>query len=438
MKKVSPVLLLLLTSYTMLQAQNSWSDLGLSSDSVITSIVIDKNNNLYAGGRFINVNGYYYIAKWGGTTWGEVGPGKTNLRTSVLAVDSSGNVYTIAKDINSPFYIIKWDGKDWKTVGAPNASGVFSPIAVDKNQNVYTQGYDFDQSNQWFFPWIESGNNTGGYVNLHLNYPIKDITIDNKGNVYAAGGFSAYKEYSTTRNDIPCSVLKNWNVFGSGSGPAGISSIVVDAVGTVYVASNGATKNYVAKWDGTSWTELGSGVTALNANSSINSIALDELGNVYAAGSFVNGNGKKYVAKWNGANWSELGSDKDALNANDVIYKIAVDWIGNVYACGAFTNTAGKKYIAKWNNKGITAGIQNGVDYTAMALYPNPGTDKVFTNIREEGQLNVYTNCGELVVSQKTNAETSFLDLNNISPGMYTISFEGQRIMYKSVKFIKE
>ncbi|MBX2931553.1 MAG: hypothetical protein KF781_06395 [Chitinophagaceae bacterium] len=57
------------------------------------------------------------------------------------------------------------------------------------------------------------------------------------------------------------------------------------------------------------WSELG-GVNSLQANNYINSICKDALGNIYTAGNFTNANGKRYVAKFNGTTWGELGGGK--------------------------------------------------------------------------------------------------------------------------------
>ena len=65
---------------------------------------------------------------------------------------------------------------------------------------------------------------------------------------------------------------------------------------------------YVAKWNGSAWSELG-GTNSSPFNFVIFSITTDVNGNVYAAGG-TNSNNYFYVAKWNGTGWSELGGDR--------------------------------------------------------------------------------------------------------------------------------
>jgi hypothetical protein len=66
---------------------------------------------------------------------------------------------------------------------------------------------------------------------------------------------------------------------------------------------------------------------------------------VYAAGSFRNTLGEYYVAKFNGSSWSELGSGANSLKANGVINSIVVTNSGMIYAGGYCTNNI------RWVNK---------------------------------------------------------------------------------------
>lgn len=98
--------------------------------------------------------------------------------------------------------------------------------------------------------------------------------------------------------------------------------------------------DYIAKFDGTNWSALGS----TNAgNGSLNSYvyAIDVYGsNVYAGGYFTNvdNNGTvlgaaDYIAKFDGTNRSALGSNGAGDGSiNDWVYEIAVDGSGKVYA----------------------------------------------------------------------------------------------------------
>src|SRR5437667_10652494 len=68
--------------------------------------------------------------------------------------------------------------------------------------------------------------------------------------------------------------------------------------------AGGATANHVARWDGSAWSALGSGV-----NGVVNDLAISGT-DLFASGTFriagnVTANG---IAKWDGTTWAPLGS----------------------------------------------------------------------------------------------------------------------------------
>jgi hypothetical protein len=74
-------------------------------------------------------------------------------------------------------------------------------------------------------------------------------------------------------------------------------------VGGSFTTAGGNPANYIARWNGSSWSALGSGL-----DNGVSAIAVS--GNdIYVGGSFLNagGNPANNVAKWNGSNWSPLG-----------------------------------------------------------------------------------------------------------------------------------
>jgi hypothetical protein len=85
----------------------------------------------------------------------------------------------------------------------------------------------------------------------------------------------------------------------------------------------------------------------LAANERILSVCSDASGNIYAAGIFTNSSGKQYVAKYNGSSWSELGG-LNGLSANSNIWSVCSDASGNIYAAGGFTNSSGYYYVAQY------------------------------------------------------------------------------------------
>jgi hypothetical protein len=87
--------------------------------------------------------------------------------------------------------------------------------------------------------------------------------------------------------------------FDDGGGPALYA-------GGVFATAGGAAASNIARWDGTSWTPLGSGMSG-----SVYALAVADLGSgpaLYAGGDFTSAGGlaANRIARWDGAAWSPL------------------------------------------------------------------------------------------------------------------------------------
>ena len=164
----------------------------------------------------------------------------------------------------------------------------------------------------------------------------------------------------------------NWISMGGISGTnsvfyTAVYAAAVDSAGNVYVggtftAAGDTFVNYIAKWDGSSWSALGSGM-----NSEVLALAVSGT-NVYAGGLFTNagGNPANNIAQWNGSSWSALGS-----GVNGIVSALAVSG-GTLYAGGGFTTAGGVvvNSISKWNGSSWSAlgsGIGGGVYALAVS-----------------------------------------------------------------------
>ena len=69
-------------------------------------------------------------------------------------------------------------------------------------------------------------------------------------------------------------------------------------LGPISSSADGVAVNHIAKWDGSSWSALGSGV-----NDGIHALAADKAGNLYAGGHFTAAGGKTspFTARWTAA-----------------------------------------------------------------------------------------------------------------------------------------
>ena len=287
-----------------------WKKVGnWTANDMIWSITSDASGNIYVGGYFKNNNGYNYVARWNGTSWSELGDLKANGGIFSLTTDASGKVYAVGAFTNGAVpnsgdpYVAMWDGSKWNDIGG--GGGTF--ISADGVGNVYKERTKWDGS-----AW---------------SYMCTDCPLD-MGSIY---------------------------------------SLIANASGTIrYAAGDIRLQNgyrYVAQCDGGNcWTQVG----ALNANADINTMVVDKDGNLYAAGRFTDGNlpttGHQYVAKWDGSTWSKLGD----LNANDAIYYLAADPVnGYIYASGYNLSSTGLANVVKWDGTSWS-------DMGNMRLSPSP------------------------------------------------------------------
>jgi hypothetical protein len=138
-----------------------------------------------------------------------------------------------------------------------------------------------------------------------------------------------------------------------------------------FTTAGGTAAKYIAKWNGSSWSALGSGVDNL-----VYALAVSG-SNVYVGGSVGTAGGipVNCIAKWNGSSWSALGSGMD-----ERVFALAVSG-SNLYAGGTFTTAGGSvaNYIAKWNGSSWSAlgsGMNSGVSALAVSgsdLYAGGG-----------------------------------------------------------------
>ena len=153
-------------------------------------------------------------------------------------------------------------------------------------------------------------------------------------------------------------------VFDDGSGPALY-------VGGTFTTARGITVNRVARWDGTSWSALGSGLRTSSAGS-VDALKVFDDGTgpkLHAGGSFTLSGAAtvRYVAKWTGSAWVEVGG-----NLNGQVLALGVHDAGSgaqLYATGAFTTSGATTYnrIARLSGSSWTP-MGSGLNGTGRAL----------------------------------------------------------------------
>jgi hypothetical protein len=96
--------------------------------------------------------------------------------------------------------------------------------------------------------------------------------------------------------------------------------------------------NSIAKWNGVTWSTLFPGDIGI-INGTVNALVFDNSNNLYVGGSFTTAGAvsANRIAKWDGSIWSALGSGIGLFS----VYALAVDDQNNLFVGGDFETAGG-------------------------------------------------------------------------------------------------
>ncbi|MBL9120460.1 MAG: Ig-like domain-containing protein [Phycisphaerae bacterium] len=358
--------------------------------------------SLYAGGGFTSAGGVAanYIAKWNGTSWlplGTDGTNGVNLFVSALTIFDdglgggpalyAGGRFTTAGGVAAN-YIAKWNGTSWSSLGTGGANGVnfwVNALTVFDDGSgggpaLYAAGYFTTaggvaanaiakwDGTSWSPLGTGSTNGLNGFV---LSLAVLDDGSSGGPALYAGGDFAAAG--GVTANRIAKWDGASWSPLGTGAAN-GVNNRVWGLTvfddgsgggpalyaGGDFAAAGGVSANGIAKWDGTSWSPLATGV--FGAGQSVRALTVFDDGSgggpaLYAAGSFTTAGGvaANAIAKWDGTSWSPLGAGSaNGVNLDITTLTVLGDGTGGgpaLYVGGNFTTAGGglANRIAEWD-----------------------------------------------------------------------------------------
>jgi hypothetical protein len=282
---------------------------------------------LYAGGSFQTIAGVAAsrIARWDGATWSALGPG-VDADVLALAVfdDGDGAALYAAGDFTTAggvaaSRIARWDGTTWSALDTGLSDRVFAlavfndgggPELYAGGQFLTAAGIPASRIARWDgSSWAPLGGAVDG-----VNGTVHALVAFNDGSgpaLYAGGLFTSAAGSLTSR--VARWNGASWSRVGTGFNAAVYALAVFDAGGgpALYAGggftSAGVETNRVARWNGIAWTMLGAGtggdVLALSAFDDGSGAKL------YAGGSFTTAGGgaASRIACWDGASWTEPG-----------------------------------------------------------------------------------------------------------------------------------
>jgi trimeric autotransporter adhesin len=287
-------------------------------DDYVSFCAVDSRGALFIAGEYTSAFGYSAdsaVLTWDGAAWKAlpVGPAKN---PGCMAFDPTDNLYASSGWSNK---IGKWDGRQWTDF--PGTNYTISSMAFDKNRNLYVGGnfpeIGDDINGKCVAQYIAKWDGSKWYpLGDGFESWVHSILVLPSGEVIAAGSLPD----SDTANFIKKWNGSTWQLLGryyrdfrARTDPASmcfVRKLVADCFGNIYAAGafdsiNGVACKNIAKWDGNRWAPLDAIGLPTNFND-IYDVAADSMGNIYImAAGLVGACG---IARWNGKTWTALGS----------------------------------------------------------------------------------------------------------------------------------
>jgi len=268
-------------------------------------------------------------------------------------------------------YIVKRDPNgNWCTVNGANHDSLITGLngwvqcmAEGPDGKIYVGG-DFTNAGgvtnaDYLARWNPVTENWEAVIAGIPSY-VQCMKFDANGDLYIGGFF-------TTIGAVTVNKIAKITSLYSGTAQANALNTGVDGVtlvidleiapdGSLYIVGNFETVSsvantlHIAKWDGTTWSALATGLAGAYASSAVSCLRFAPNGNLYVGGEFLNADGTygDYLCYWDGAAFHRIGT----VELNGFVNDIKFDSSGNLFVVGEFTNAGGitnADYIAKWN-----------------------------------------------------------------------------------------
>ncbi|MCA9282941.1 MAG: hypothetical protein H6812_04840 [Phycisphaeraceae bacterium] len=304
-----------------------------------------------------------HIAIWNGTDWESAGSGVNGFVRAILAEPDGGFIaggqFTEAGG-NVAGLIARWDGAQWTGLGQGLRFGSCRALLRTSDGDLIAGGSFSQADNQpawgiarWDgFAWTKFGNNTtgggfSGIFNPKGNSPTMIVDLEEmpNGDIIACGDF-------TRADGVPMGGIARWDgtqwlPLGSGlSGPARALTLLPSGelmVAGLFGQAGGVSCNGLAVWDGSGWSAVGGGLNGVNASSPFALITTAQ-GKVVMSGAFdmVDSVQVNNIAMYDPmtGQWSALGSGMLA-SIQTSVFDVSADAAGTIFAGGQFASAAG-------------------------------------------------------------------------------------------------
>ncbi len=390
-------------------ATSSWHPMGSGLSYYVHALASGSDGSLYAGGDFIIVGGVAatHIARWDGAEWRRLSLGGGMRGNSVYAsaFGPDGSLYAGGSFITAgevmTNHIARWDGFLWHTLGSGMNDWVYA-LAFGPDGSLYAGGHfttaggvaanriaRWDGATSSWHP-LGSGmaGGGGGHPSCYGPY-VTTLAVGPDGLLYAGGCFTAAG--GVAANHIARWDGSQWHPLGSGMSWY-VEALALGPDGSLYAGGSfrtagGVAASGIARWDGatSSWHPLGSGLGG--SYPFVRALAFGADGSLYAGGLFTAADGvaANFIARWDGSQWhpldSGMGGGGEYPCRGPYVSALAVEPDGSLYAGGCFTTAGGvaANHIARWD--GATSSwrpLGSGMDGRVSSLTIGPD-DSLYT-----------------------------------------------------------
>ena len=379
----------------------SWSGFSNSPDHFVHAIEAitppGEEPVIFTGGAFLFPGPY--LARLEGNAWKPMSNSVMGTVSRLAALTHAGETrlyvggtfQAVGGGLVPASNVAAWDGEQWHGLGSGVNGEVkcFTMHDSGSGPDIYAGG-QFTLGNGLAAnriatlqggAWSTFDTGADGPVYASIAHD-DDGAGPNPTSLFVGGGFSAMNGTPTTR--LAKWDGSTWSSMGTITGPTGVHSFAVYN-SQLYIGGNffhtpagGSVIRSLAVWDGASLQAVGGSVSPLSGDVQALRVYDDGTGSrLYAAGKFENMGGAPFtnIARWNGTSWASVGSGVGVVG--DYVFALEPHNDGSgtaLYAGGTFMTAGGvqARRVARWRNgvwSAVGVGITNGSEVRALKVF---------------------------------------------------------------------